>query len=55
MVYLIGLVHPKIYDIGTRLKIQKRKFSTYFLSKDHQFIYFSMLVPHEIWPKKFLN
>jgi hypothetical protein len=48
MVYLIWIVHPKIYNIGKSLKIQKFKiyfpFIFIFLNKDHQLTYFNMLV-----------
>jgi len=42
MVYLIWLIHPKIYKIGKRPKIQIL-LSTYFyyVSKDNQLAYFN--------------
>jgi hypothetical protein len=40
------VIHPKFYNIGKKPKIQNL-LSTYFyfLSNDHQLVYFNMLVP----------
>jgi hypothetical protein len=46
MVYFNIVIHPIIYNIGKKPKIQNLFFTYfYFLSKDHQLVYFNMLVP----------
>jgi len=48
MVYSIWLINPKFYNTSKKLKINNLLSTSYFyfLSKDHQLAYFSMLMPN---------